>query len=227
MYKINKRRRHGYKIVAVVFVVIPLIALIVGGIWYLVLKNNKTTISNFTQANGEVATVEEATRSFSTESFSVSLLSTWVFVGKMNPAADQTYYEYQDKNPKESNRLLEIYVDNYPTNFSVNRILPVQVENNKLLPSDNVSDDCSTFGGIPVNASASGLWVAKWQGISFNCSVNQPRNYVAAATVTSGIGIPLQGIKSGKHTYMFVYIDQNAASNYTLFGPILKSFQAL
>ena len=227
MYKINKRRRNNYKIIIILFVFIPLVALLAGGVWFLVLKSNKTTTSNFSQANGEVATLAEATRPFSTESFSISLLSTWVFIGKMNPTVDQTDYEYQDKNPKESNRLLEIYVDNYPPNFSVNRILPVQIENNKLLPSDNVSEDCSSFGGIPPKATAMGLWLAKWQGISFNCSVNQPRNYVASATIADGIGIPLQGAKSGKHSYLFVYIDQNAAPNYTLFGPILKSFQPL
>jgi len=227
MYKLNKRQRRGYKIIGILFVIIPLVFLVASGVWYLVLKSNKTITSNFTQANGEAATAQEATKSFSTDTFTLSLLSTWSYIGKMNPTVDQNYYEYQDKNPKENNRLLEIYVDNYPTTFSVNRILPVQVENNKLLPAYDLSDDCSSFSGLPSNAAAAGLWIAKWQGISFNCSVNQPRNYVAAATVTDGITIPLQGLKTGKHTYVFVYIDQNSAPNYTLFGPILKSFQPL
>jgi len=227
MYKINKRRRNNYKIIIILFVYIPLVGLLAGGVWFLVLKSNKTTTSNFTQANGQVATIAEATQLFSTESFSISLPSTWVFIGKLQPAADQTYYKYQDKNPKYSNRLLEIYVDNYPTNFSFNRVLPVQIENNKLVPSDNVSDDCSSFNGMPVNAVAAGQWIASWQGVSFNCSVNQPRNYVAAATVSNGVGIPLYGSKSGTHRYVFVYIDQNSAPNYTLFGPFLKTFQPI
>ena len=226
MYQINKRKRDKYRIIVFLFVFLPLACLVAGGIWFFVLKDTKTVSSNFIQENGDVATVTQASSIFTTNYYSITLPDTWEYLGKMNPFVDQMYFKYHDKDPLHNNRLLEIFVNAYPPQFSVNRILPVQVVNNRLVPGD-VSDDCSSFNGAPSGQSATGAWIAKWQNITFNCSINQARNYLAAATVEDGIGIPLTGAKSGLNHYLLLYIDQNASQNYSVFGPMVKSFEVL
>lgn len=229
MYTVNKRQNRYKILLKFLLVVIPIVIIIGASSWFFFFKNSSNSSASFSKNNSEVAVVAPATRDLTNELFKITLPSTWEANGKKNPYYNQVYYEFQNKQKDYDNRWLRVYVDVFPENFALNKLMPITVIENRINPGV-LSDDCSSFTGAPTPGSgkpASSTWSAKWQGVTFLCDMAVNQNYSGTASQDEGYGVTINGETGGKHKYFFVYIDQNTRPDYNILTDALKSFDAL
>jgi hypothetical protein len=227
MYTANKRQRKYKIFFKFMLFVLPFIFAIGFLVWFIFMRPSESS-ANFAKAGTDIAQVQAAKKDFTNDYFKISLPVGWADHGKQNPLANQVFYEYQSAIKNYDNRWLHVYVDVFPADFAINKLLPVEVVNNRINPGD-ISDDCTTFTGSPSPGSGgralNQTWSAKWQGVKFICSMTQPDNYVGTASVEEGYGITLLSKQGVKHKYFFVYIDHNVRPDYQIFMEALKSFE--
>lgn len=229
MYTVDKRQNKYKLILKFLLVLIPVIVITVIVIWLLFFRESVNSSASFTKDGAEIAVVKPATKDLTNEMFKISLPTTWEPNGKKNPYSNQVYYEFQNKLKDYDNRWLRVYVDIFPADFAINKLLPISVNENRITPGV-LSDDCSTFTGAPLPGSgkpAASTWSAKWQGVAFTCDMAVNQNYSGTASAEEGYGVTISGAKSGKHKYFFVYIDHNVRPDYNIFSDAVKSFQAI
>ena len=197
-----------------------------GLIWFVFIRNNGDITSNFNKEGGQIAVVQPAKKVLENEYFKITLQSTWESNGRKNPFSNQVYYEFQNKAKSEDNRYLRVYVDVFPRDFALNRLMPISVVDNMAVPGV-ISDECDTFTGAPASADArakADTWTAKWQGIDFVCNMTNAQNYAGTASVEEGIATTFTNSGGVNHKYFFVYIDHNVRPDYQQFSDALKSF---
>ncbi|MFO0882154.1 MAG: hypothetical protein U0491_01775 [Candidatus Saccharimonadales bacterium] len=210
---------------------LPFLAGFLFVIWFVFLRNsNDSSTTNFSKAGGQVAVVTPQQKTFTTEYFSISLPSGWEFLGKKNPTSEEVYFEYQSKIKDYDNRLVRVYVDVYPKEYALNRLLPVTVVDNRLVPG-TLSDDCKSFTGAPLGGTgasrSANTWAAKWQGVDFTCDMVRQQNYSGTASQEEGNQVTLVSSTGQKHKFFIVYIDQNVRPDYQIFSEAVKSFQTI
>ncbi len=226
MYKIGRRSKKRVKRKLWVFILIILIivcAAIVTGIVYLLNQETEQITVPEKAITREYAPPQEDLKEFHQDSFSINLPSDWVYKGHVTAPVNVFAYESTKKN--EDARRLEIFVDRIPTDKAFNRILPVTIQDNKILVSGSVSGNCVEFTGINgVNPQTAGVatLASKWQGVEFTCDVgNRTRNVVGVGTTEHKSNIPLSN-----HVYYFLYIDHTIHPNYQILEKALESFTA-
>lgn len=231
MYTANKRPKKYRLFLKFVLFLLPFFLVAIGIIWFVFFRNNSDVRSDFIKEGGQVIVAKPATIDLSNEYFKITLQSAWVANGKKNPFSDQVYYEFQNKAKGEDNRFLRVYVDVFPKDFALNRLQPISVVDNKIVLTANISDECDTFTGAPVdkkdNKVLSDIWMAKWQGIDFVCSMTNPLNYAGTASIDEGLGTTFVNSNKVKHKYFFLYIDHNVRPDFQIFTDALKSFETL
>lgn len=229
MYTSYKRQKKHRVFLKFITIVTPILFLAGAIMWFLLVRNDSSS-SSFSKVGAEIAYVKPATKVISTELFSVTLPTSWELLGKQNPYSNQVYYEFQNKQKNYDNRWLRIYVDIFPPDFAINRLLPITKINNKLTPG-TLSEECSSFTGAPLpgstNQSNYQTWAAKWQEIDFTCDMARSINYVGSASVDEGYGVTLLSSNGTTHKYFFVYIDHNVRPDYSLISDAVSSFVPL
>lgn len=227
MYRLGRRSKKRTKKKIWVFILLLLLAVIagVGYLIFMVLQEPDETITTTEAITREYAPPQgEDEKQFNQGPFVVSLPSDWIFKG--HNERPHNLYSYQATKKNADNRWLEIYVDTVPTDVAFNRLLPVILENNKIVVTGSVSENCVEFTGPRGNPSAAGVdkLAAKWQGVDFLCDMsNYTRNVVGVGTVASGHTIVLSGSTAGKHTFYFKYIDHNISPDYQILENALES----
>jgi hypothetical protein len=196
--------------------------------WWLFVRGNDSTSANFEKV-GTITVNRPDTIDFTTAFFKISLPKTWEEKGRQNPFSYEVFYLYQNNQSNYDNRWLRVYVDVFPKDLPLNRLLPVTVVNGKLSPGV-LSDECTAFTDAPVvgaNGQKAAFAPAKWQGVSFTCNFASAQNLTGTASAEEGYGISMTGSKSGTHKYFFTYSDFNVRPDYQFLSEALKSFQAL
>jgi hypothetical protein len=165
-------------------------------------------------------------KAFDQQLFTVSLPNDWLL--KEHTTEPYNLYSFQATKKNADNRFLEIYVDKLPPDRPYNRLMPVSVDNNKIIVTGSVSDNCTTFTGPQGANQAAAPKVdslpAKWQGVDFKCDMaNYSRNVVGVGAAAAGSKLPLLGATSGKHTFYFIYIDHNVNPDYQILEEALSS----
>jgi hypothetical protein len=122
------------------------------------------------------------------------------------------------------NRWLEIYIDTNVGTFAVNRALHIQAHQNTINVLGSVSDNCTTFTGMS-NTQGHGGVLAKWQGIDFLCDTGNYERDVVGTTSPDGLNNATLTGTSGPHHFFFVYTDNSASPDYSLFTNAIKSFR--
>lgn len=228
MYTVNKTRSRKKLLAQFVLAFVIFIVLAAILFWFFVIKNTDESSANFVRSGGTIAVVAPATIDISTDEFTVTLPEGWALLGKMNPYYNQVYYEFQSQVKDYENRWLRVYVDIYPEDFALNRLLPVAAKDNGLVPG-TISSDCKTFQGAPKPGTGqvtSQTWTAVWEGVTFTCNMVSPVNNIGTGSVKDGYGVPVTGTK-GTHEYFFVYIDHNVRPDASILTDAVKSFEAL
>lgn len=172
----------------------------------------------------EFAPPEDNLRVFEQGGFSIKLPKDWKYQGYDN-RGQYNRHSWQATEKNADNRWLEIYVDRVPTNRAFNRLLPVVVDENKVIVAGSVSDNCTAFTGSQGANRPSSVksLVAKWQGVTFNCDMaNYARNVVGVGTPESGTTVRVPGA-SGERAFVFVYIDHNISPDYQILEKALAS----
>lgn len=227
MYTVNKTRSQK-KIAFTIFLVLLIIFSVAGfAVWYFIFRPNESQSANFSKTGGTVAVVKPATEDFTTPEFTISLPSGWEDHGKQNPFVDEVYYEYQSMIEDYTNRWLRVYVDVFPKDFEISRLVPVEVKENKIDPGI-ASTDCKSFDGAPKPGSqeVAQNWVATWEDIEFICQMSG-LNYTGTASPAEGYGVSVTGKSGATHKYFFVYIDHNVRPDYSILTKAVESFEAL
>lgn len=230
MYAANKRQRRHKIFMRFALFVTPFILAIGLLIWFILFRSTESTSTNFARSGAQVATVKPATKDISTDLFRISLPTTWEALGKKNPFSDEVYYEFQSTQKDFDNRWLRVYVDTFPKDYPLNRLMPINIVEGRVVPG-TLSDECSSFTGAPLDArtgQATGQnWTAKWQGTDFICDMTKASNKSGTASIEEGYGVMIKSGDGTKHKYFFVYIDQNIRPEYQIFTDALKSFKTL
>jgi hypothetical protein len=227
VYTANKRQKKHKIFLGFIFIIIPLIVLFTVLAWYVLFRDDSNSAS-FTKSGVEVAVVKPEYKDFINQFFKISLPGTWADLGRKNPYSNQVYYEFQNTQKDFDNRWLRVYIDVFPLDFPINRLMPITIVNNKIIP-DTVSDECSTFTGAPISGSnkqlAAQTWSARYKNINFTCDMANLRNYVGTASITQGYATTLVNKDGSTHKYFFVYIDHNIHPEFSIFSDTLKSFE--
>lgn len=227
MYRLGRRSKKKTKRKVWVAILLVLIALGAAVAYFavIILSEPDEEITTTQAITREYAPPQgEDTKNFNQDMFSVTLPSDWVLKG--HNEVPNNIYSYQATKKNADNRWLEIYVDRVPTGVAFNRLLPVIIENNKIVVTGSVSENCIEFTGPQGNPRGAGVAAlpAKWQGVDFLCDMsNYTRNVVGVGTIASKHNVILSGPTAGQHTFYFKYIDHNISPDYQILEKALES----
>ena len=181
-----------------------------------------TVIGPTPPATTTSVTAASATKAFDEPLFTVALPTDWQLAESMS---SPSMYRFVGTTKSDNARWLDIYVDTLPNNFAMNRMLPVQADGTGVAVIGTVSDNCVNFTGPGVTVG-SGTALAKWEGITFACDTgNYIRDVVGIGTSSADNSVVLTSPDKGTHKFYFVYTDNSASPDYTIFTSALKTFQ--
>lgn len=227
MYRIGRRSKKKAKRkvwVAILFILFVVVGSI-GFFMFKILSEPDETVTTTQAITREYAPPQgEDTKEFKQDVYTITLPSDWVLKG--HNETPHNLYSYQATKKNADNRWLEVYVDRVPTDVAFNRLLPVIIENNKVVVTGSVSENCIEFTGPQGNPTAAGVpaLAAKWQGVDFMCDMsNYTRNVVGVGTIASRHNITLAGPAAGQHVFYFKYIDHNISPDYQILEKALES----
>jgi len=228
MYKIGKGRPRWKRRTVAFFVI-----LILGAVGILVFF---MTVSKDAENSLEVTNKPGGTRVYKPEGdeekkvfdeplYSFLLPGDWN-VSKRNEDPRFTSVEYQ-MGKKPQNRWITIYVDRFPQELPVNRVIPVSVDGNKLNES-SPSPNCANF---TIDNSNSNVKITKaptkHENVKFICELdNTYNNVLAAGSEETGTVLTMKGISQGEHKYIILYKDHSIPSDDSPFRQALQSFTA-
>lgn len=169
-----------------------------------------------------VTSNEGPTKQFDEGVFTISLPTDWVYTGRQTEIAPYAPYTWHNTKANPGVEQLAVYVDTIPTNLGVNRVLPVQGEGDRTIPT-TVSDTCADFTGNKVPGSAT--TPAKWDGINFLCDLANYERDVVGTSSADGVNTVKVTGSTGSHQIFFTYTDNGATPNFTIFEDAVSSFR--
>ena len=221
-YRLGKRQIGHHKRNLIVAVLV--FAILTGGLvvakYYL--KSNTVISPPPALVTGSITASNGPTKQFGEGPFTITLPADWVYVGRQTQIAPYAPYLWHNTKTDPGIEQLEVYVDVIPTNLGVNRVLPIQVEGNRIV-STTVSDTCTDFTGDKVPGSPA--TPAKWDGINFLCDLANYERDVVGTSSTDGINtIKVMGASSS-HQIFFTYADNGPSPDFTIFENAVSSFR--
>jgi len=226
-YKVGRTpKQRGRRLAAVVVVTM----LIVGGLGGFFVwdthKNGGSSevqgVSRTVEQQAEIETVEQ--RNIDEPFYALKLPGDWKEKERKNTPNEQSV-TWQASKKGQDNRWLTVYIDRILPDLAVNRLLPIEVADNKLT-YHQLSENCVNF--TPASPNTNKLpTISKWQGIDFICDVpNFVQNKVGTGSAGTLNATPITGPAKGKHQYFFVYTDHNIQPDYQIFYNALRTFEA-
>jgi hypothetical protein len=206
------RKRRRYKVAAWALagtLVIAIILIIWDGL------RSDTTVSTQTPPQTRGATVEQVV--FDEPTFKLTADGTW----RKIETREETEYHYQSVSDNLVRRDLRVYVNFVPTEFSITHVLPIEVEDNRVIPL-TISPDCESL--VPDKKSPRDQ-TTEWAGVTFICDPDSSAYVVGTshnqtgykATVPSG---------DNKNRFFFVYRDLEPEPRLETFSNLLRNFEA-
>lgn len=221
MYRVDKRTKDR---LSLYILMIAIIGLIVGGIVFLKVNlQSETTIVQGSPVT-TVVSGDEPTNHYKENVFELSLPSNWRSLKRDGMPAGMYSWESTEKG---ANKQLDVYVDNLPKNYAVNRVLVVESADDHVNITSQVSDNCTSFTKSPAHLQAPGV-PATWEGARFLCdTANYSRNVVGVMAEASRNLFRATGERTGQHQFFFVFTDRSVSPSYTALYKALQSFQVL
>ncbi len=205
MYRIGHRKKRIRHHVVVISLVVFVIAAVTGSIFWLLLLRSDVTYIEQTEPGTQTFDPEEANKNvkIDTPLYTMELPKDWKQISQ-NKDDRYASTEWQLQTGM-SNRWIELYTDRIPPEKVFNKIIPVTISNNVIVP-EAASDNCIKF----TQSSSTSLIVAsKWQNAPFLCDFSHWNdNIVGVSEKNKGTVFSLTGPSKGTHTYMFVYTDR-------------------
>ena len=130
---------------------------------------------------------------------------------------------YSFRSASTDARQLQIYIDNPPRRFGLNRAIVVSPVGDSIVAS-TVSDNCTTYTDGSKRDESTGFAPAKWQGIDFYCDVANYARAVVGTVSKDGFNyVNVTEPKFGTHKLFITYIDNNISPDYTTLYNIVNS----
>lgn len=224
MYQQGHRRRTHRRLYGSLTVgLILVVAAAVVGAHYFLRAN--THITGSPAQDFQVTVPSDNTARFTESTFSIALPTDWKAT-HVNETPQPTY-SWENTTGNKGVETLDVFVDDVPTNFAINSVLPIEANGTKLVLAGEVSDNCTSFTGGASTSTADGYTAAKWDGVNFLCDVaNYERDVVGTSSPQEINTVTVTGPSTGTHKYFFVYTDNSAEPDYTIFTDALQSFKA-
>lgn len=217
--KVTSRRRR--RIVRTGFF-LGFVALVLVGLWVRRELRPQTVIHQTTPTSTYIGLLP--TQPYHLKTFQINLPKDWKQV--TTPTANAAY-SWRGATKDNSARALDIYIDNIPANFAVNRMLPLTANGAGVQATGGVSNNCSTFTLANTTNPQTGIAPSKWDGIDFLCDMANYVRDVVGTSSAEGVNVLSVTGPSGTHKYFFVYTDHSGEPSYDTFTAALQSFQAL
>jgi len=224
MYRLGHQIRHRYRWYIVTLMLIIVLAVIGIVIFHHGLKTD-TSLSQSKVITQYYSATGTDTMHVTEPTFSVYLPAGWKPIS--DPNSPYQVYSWHGTGD-DANRRIDIYIDNLPTNLAVNRLLPIQINNDQLEAIGPVSDNCTDFTTPTAQSSTTGTVAAKWDGVNFICDVaNYERDVVAIGATVEVNTIVMTGPITGSHHVLLTYTDNSSDADYSIFTSIVESFEIL
>lgn len=217
--RVTSRRRRR---VIQVLVVAGVAVVAIGGLWLKNAMNPHTVIHDANPTTTHISLLP--TQKYQLPSFEINLPKDWK---QVTPAVGQAAYSWRGATKETEARSLDIYIDQIPANFAVNRMLPLVANGTGLQAMGGVSNNCSTFTLASATNPQTGVAPSKWDGIDFLCDMANYLRDIVGTSSAEGINSVTVSGPSGSHKYFFVYTDHSGEPEYDTFTQALQSFQAL
>jgi hypothetical protein len=220
----HKPKKHFLKRSFKFLILVPIIALILSFIGYIIFistTGKPVDVTGPTTKSGTIATVAYPVQTINEPDFTMQIPASWIQTSYINDSS-QYSITWMDKNPKLDTRWLTVFVDNIPS-LPINNILPVKAVGNKITYG-LMSDDCTTFTPFERNQLSVG---ATYMGVSFVCNTT---DIIDGVVGTGSIGTinktAVTGPAEGTHNYFFEYTEHSGEPNYSYLDNALFSFRA-
>lgn len=164
----------------------------------------------------------ESHRVFDEKLFRFETDDTWERVDTKQEFERYNALTYRSRSNGLSVRELTIFVDEYPDDYELTYVLPVEIRDNEIEPF-NISPRCDQLikgdrlngNSVPVN----------WAGVDFMCDPDRGEYLVGAVHNETGYGLRIAGTNS-VHRYFFLYNDLDSSPQLGTFSSILRTFRS-
>jgi hypothetical protein len=219
-YHLGKRQVSHRKLKLLALAIVLILVAIGGVMAKLYLRANTVIDPPPPPVTTQITGNNEATKHFDEGIFALDLPKDWVFSG--HKTGQYSIYSWHNTKTNPGVEQLQIYMDTIPSDLGVNRVLPVQGESNRAVPT-TVSDTCANFTGNKVPGSPT--TPAKWDNIDFLCDLANYERDVVGTSSTDGINTVTLTGSTGKHKVFFAYTDNGGTPNFTIFTNAVQSFR--
>ena len=183
-YRLGKRQISHRKLYVAVSLVLLVLAMagVVAGKYYL--KPDTAIGTPPPPVSTKIIATNGNTKRFDEGIFTIDLPADWKFVSHQTTVYNTYTWHNTETNPGVQQ--LQIYLDTIPASLGVNRVLPVQSNGNRVVPTE-VSDSCADFTGNKVPGSPN--TPAKWSGINFRRDLANYERDVVGTSSSDGVNI--------------------------------------
>jgi hypothetical protein len=215
----------SHKVIHTILTVVITLVVIGGGAFaYIYYKNDtKGSMENNPgpAIKSVVAANPQGTAHFTEANFSFDLPGDWKKKGELTTGPYHKY-SYQATLKNADNRFLDIYMDSLPLDMSVNKVVAVTANGDKLSHGE-ISNNCAEF--TQQTTPKQFKIQAKWDGVNFYCNMEGTSRNVTGTSSAQGINsVTLQNVGFTKHSFFFVYEDDNYNPDYGIMYNMLDSF---
>lgn len=217
--QIHKHRR--IKRIAIVLLIILFFAALVYWLMHLkiapiaTIRNDTPVSKNYTSSQAAKLKVEKP-------ELKMELPAGWV-ERKVISSPTGPRYTFSAKTGEA--KVLDIYIDNPPTNLAVNKAIVVSSQGNGLM-HDYVSENCMTFTDTKFKNPQTGFAPARWQEINFICDMASPNRQVVGTISKEAINqVTTTGLSGATHKVFMTYTDNDITPSYSTLYDILSSLE--
>ena len=219
MYRFGKqihKHRRGKRTIVVVLM-IGMFALLV--YWLMHLRIAPTaTIQSSPPSSKNYDSATQAKITVTKPEFTVQLPTGWL---ERKVTASPTGPRYTFSAPTPQTKILDIYIDNPPTNMAINNAIVVSTQGDGLT-HDRVSDNCTTYTDPKSKNVQTGNAPARWQEIDFICDMGNVERQVVGIISHDGMNQVKVTGPSGTHKVFMTYTDNKISPDYTILYDILN-----
>lgn len=223
MYHVGKQihRHRRLQRIAIVILLALLFAVLV--YWLMHLQIAPTaTIRNDTPVSKNYTSSQAAKVAVDKPEFKMELPAGWT---ERKVTVSPTGPRYTFAAPAGESIVLDVYIDNPPTNLAINKAIVVSAQGNGL-SHDYVSENCVTFTDPKYKNPQTGFAPARWQELNFICDMASPNRQVVGTISRDGINqVNITGASGATHKIFFTYTDNNITPSYYTLYDILTSMQ--
>jgi hypothetical protein len=217
---LDNHRLHRILIRLAKILIVIVFFLLIAGIYVLVdsyiQRADKTEVTS--RQNSSVQASRENVQT--TEFFQFQAPPDWVEVSN---ETKPPLYVYREINNKLIKRELRIYVNSPPEDIRSSRVLPVDVKDDQIIPSE-ISEHCKANSAF--SPSQRSPRMVTWQGVQILCEPDSIEFNVVVGTKGNSRGVLMKRPNGDPISYAMIYRDLTANPSSLGLYSILRSFQA-